>query len=491
MGSRRAIAQTRTVFHLLVNASLLKRLVVGNLVVYAVIAVLVAYAYLFPSNATTLASNRNSFTNDAPFISIMLPTPTPYAPGAGPAVAVAVKTVVPLETPIPVTPVAKVAAAAPPPQAETVRDGALVPPTNINILLLGTDQRPGQINWRTDSIILLTINQTEKTVGMLTIPRDLYVNIPSIGKQRINTADFYGEYYHYPGGGPNLIKTTIEQNLGIRVHYFIRGGFDAFRKATDILGGIDVDVDCPLYEQDFYDDYGHATLNFQPGLQTMDGVTALRYARSRYTTNDYDRGRRQRKVILAMWDKATSLNLLPKWPQLYQEMSDSIQTDLSPTELAALAYLGTQLRMDKIKSRAIDNRTTIPYTTPEGAMVLLPNAEKIHSLLVEFFAPFGNDADTVESEQATIQLVSGNPQAAQIAQSTLKRQGVNATVATNTIPLAPASTITLYRNKPATAQRLAALLRLDPAASIVNAGDPNAPADIIVNLGRNFNACQR
>lgn len=479
------------VFRQFVNTSLLKRLLVGNLVVYGVIAVLVAYAYFFPSNATTLASNGTSFTNDAPFISIMLPTPTPFAPGAGPAVAVAVKTVVPLETPIPVTPVAKVASAAPPPQAETVRDGALVPPTNINILLLGTDQRPGQINWRTDTIILLTINQTEKTVGMLTIPRDLYVNIPSIGKQRINTADFYGEYYHYPGGGPNLIKTTVEQNLGIRVHYYIRGGFDAFRKATDILGGIDVDVDCPLYEQDFYDDYGHATLNFLPGMQTMDGVTALRYARSRYTTNDYDRGRRQRKVILAMWDKATSLNLLPKWPQLYQEMSDSIQTDLSPTELAALAYIGTQLKMDKIKSRAIDNRTTIPYTTPEGAMVLLPNAEKIHSLLVEFFAPFGDAADSVESEQATIQLVSGNPQAAQIAQTSLKRQGVNATLGSSAAPLAPTSTITLYRNKPATAQRLAALLRLDPTTSIVNASDPNAPADIVVNLGRNFNACQR
>ncbi len=455
------------------------------------VGALFAYAYFFPSDNTTLASNHSAFTNDAPFISIMLATPTPFAQNVAPSAPVAIRTVVPLETPIPVTPVAKVAVAAPPPQAATVRDDALVPPTNINILLLGTDQRPGQSNWRTDTIILLSINQAEKTVGMLTIPRDLYVNIPSVGKQRINTADFYGGYYNYPGGGPNLIKTTIEQNLGVRVHYFVRGGFDAFRKAIDILGGIDVDVDCPLYEQDFYDDYGHATLNFKLGLQTMDGVTALRYARSRYTTNDYDRGRRQRQVILAMWDRATSLNLLPKWTQLYQEMSDSIQTDLSPTELAALAYIGTQLRMDKIKSRAIDNRVTQSYITPEGAWVLLPNMQKIHPLLVEFFAPMTQEIDTIALEKANIQIISGNLQTAQVAQTALKRQGITTTLLNDSIPLASTSTITLYHNKPATAQRLAALLRLDPATSIIHSGEPNAPADIVINLGRNYNSCQK
>ncbi len=420
----------------------------------------------------------------------MLPTPTPFTQKIAPAASAPIKTVVPLETPIPVTPAAKVASAAPA-KAATVRDGGLVPPTNINILLLGTDQRGNASIWRTDVIILLTINQTEKTVGMLTIPRDLYVNIPSVGKQRINTADFYGKYYDYPGGGPNLIKTTVEQNLGIRVHYYVRGGFDAFRKAIDILGGVEVDVDCPLYEAAFYDDKGGGVLNFQPGVQTMDGVTALRYARSRYTTSDYDRGRRQRKVILAMWDKATSLNLLPKWPQLYQEMSASIQTDLSPTEMAALAYIGTQLKMDKIKSRAIDNRTTISFVTAEGAQVLLPNAEKIHSLLVEFFAPYDDEATRWESEGATIQIISGNLKNAQIAQTALKRQGVNTTLDKSSIPLAAASTITMYKNKPATAQRLATLLRLDPATTILSKGDPTAPADIVVNLGRNYNSCQR
>ncbi len=473
-----------------VNPKLVRTLLLANVAVYSVAAVLIGYSYWFPASQQTQTFGSERYTNDAPLIAIRLPTPTPFVGTFATAPAGGVPTVAPLETPIPVTPAPKMTAPAPTPKAAVVRDQGLVPPTNLNILLLGTDQRAGQSNWRTDTLILLTINQEAKTVGMLTIPRDLYVNIPGVGKQRINTADFYGYYYHYPGGGPNLIKQTIEQNLGIRVHYFVRGGFDAFRRAIDILGGIDVDVDCPLYEQDFYDDYGHATLNFQPGVQTMDGVTALRYARSRYTTNDYDRGRRQRKVILAMWDKATMLDLLPKWPELYQEMSDSIQTDLGPTEMAALAYIGTQLKMDKIKSRAIDNRSTIPYVTPEGAQVLLPNAEKIHALLVEFFAPVTDQADAASKENAKIQIVSGNPQAAALAATALKRQGFNVSADGPATPLAAVSAITVYGAKTATAQQLAAFLRLDPS-SIQTATDSNADADIVVNLGRDYNACQR
>ena len=472
------------------NPKLLRNLIIGNLAVYGVVFALIAFAYFFPADHQTLAANQQNFSNNAPLISIMLPTPTPYGIALAPSAPGAIQTLVPLETPLPVTPASKLAQASPTPKPAIVRDQALVPPSNLNILLLGTDQRTGQSNWRTDTIILLTINQEEKTVGMLTIPRDLYVNIPGIGKQRINTADFYGYYYHYPGGGPNLIKQTIEQNLGVRVHYFVRGGFDAFRRSTDILGGIQVDVDCALYEQDFYDDYGHATLNFQPGLQTMDGVTALRYARSRYTTNDYDRGRRQRKVLLAMWDKATSLNLLPKWPELYKEIQDSIQTDLSPTEMAALAYIGTQLKMDKIKSRAIDNRSTIPYITPEGAQVLLPNAEKIHAVLVDLFASQTDAADAVATENASVRIISGNPQAAEIAATTLHRQGLNTIAGNDAIPLAPASSITMYVNKPATAQKLAALLRIDPAV-IHFESTAQPPADIVVNLGHNYNTCQK
>lgn len=355
---------------------------------------------------------------------------------------------------------------------------------------MGTDRRPGQINWRTDTLILVSVNQEEKTVGLLSIPRDLWVQIPGIGAQRINTADFYGEYYHLPGGGPQSIKNTIERNLGIRVHYYVRVGFDAFRKAIDTLGGVTVDVDCPLVENNFYDDYGRANLNFQPGVQSMDGVTALRYARSRYTTNDYDRARRQRKVLLAMWDKALSLNLLPKWFDLYNQFHDSFQTDLSPVELTALAWIGSQTHLDRLKSRAIDNHVTTPWLGPAGEQVLLPQPEKIHSLLVDFFSDSTATIDPFEGENASIQVVSGNPQVANLAVVALERQGFNVTNPQASPSLAATSSILVFHQKPVTVQQLVTSLRINPA-NVKNVDDPSATSDITVILGRDYNSCQR
>ncbi|MGE5140298.1 MAG: LCP family protein, partial [Rudaea sp.] len=371
-----------------------------------------------------------------------------------------------------------------------VRDRGLVPPTTLNIILMGTDRRPGQLNWRTDTLILVSIDQEAKTVGLLSIPRDLWVRIPGIGAQRINTADFYGEYYHLPGGGPQTIKTTIEQNLGIRVHYYARVDFQSFRKAIDTLGGVDIDVDCSLQETGFYDDLGRADLNFQPGVQHMDGATALRYARSRYTTNDFDRSRRQRKVLLAMWDKALSLNLLPKWPELYGQFRESVQTDLGPVEMAALAFIGSQLRMDKIKMRSIDNRSTIPWTGPNGESVLLPNSERIHSLFVEYFAQPTLGVDPFEEEKARVQVFAGDKQTADVATLALKRQGFSVADPEIGGVVPPASSLLVNTDKPASVQRLLSALRINPSAVKTNP-DPSAQIDIQVLLGRDYNACQK
>ncbi|MGB8644483.1 MAG: LCP family protein [Anaerolineae bacterium] len=474
------------------NSKLLRTLVVGNLLVYLVVVGLFVYFALFPGDSTTAAADQGGVGSN-PFISLSIPTPTEFAiqQTQAPITPIAFDTPI-ITTPLPnptaggptVTPVP------PPPTAQPVTDRGLVPPSAINIVLLGTDMRaPGASNWRTDTIILVSIDQEHKTVGLLSIPRDLWVRIPGIGPQRINTADFYGDYYHLPGGGPQTVKSAIEQNLGIRVHYYVRVGFDSFRKAIDTLGGVDVDVDCAVQENGFSDDYGSINLNFQPGVQHMDGVTALRYARSRYTTNDYDRSRRQRKVLLAMWDKALSLNLLPKWPELYSQFHDSVQTDLGPTELASLAWTGSQLRMDRIKSRAIDNRVTSPWTGPNGEMVILPQPERIHSLLVEFFSQPTNEADPFETENARVQVVSGNASMANVASVTLKRQGFQMADPQAAPSVAPASSIIVYNSKPTTVQRLVSALRLNPN-SVRTASTPS-DVDIQVILGQDYNSCQR
>jgi polyisoprenyl-teichoic acid--peptidoglycan teichoic acid transferase len=480
-----------------VNQRILRPLIVGNLLVYAVVGLLLAYSDAFPSPNATEASAGASNTHSGPLISIILPTPTEFLPPQtfAPITPIPLDTSVPTRTPqarngsaLPVTTITF--SPLPPPTSIPVRDHGLVPPSNINILIMGTDRRPGQVNWRTDTLILVSVNQEEKSVGLLSIPRDLWVQIPGIGAQRINTADFYGEYYHLPGGGPQTIKSTIERNLGIRVHYYVRVGFDAFRKAIDTLGGITVDVNCPLVENNFIDDYGRVNLNFQPGVQQMDGVTALRYARSRYTTNDYDRSRRQRQVVLAMWDKAMSLNLLPKWPELFNQFRDSFQTDMGPVELTAMAWIGTQLQLDRVKSLAIDNHETTPWVSPAGEDVLLPQAEKIHSLLVDFFSDSASSDQSFEAEEARVQIVSGNVQSANVAAVSLKRQGFNVTNPQAAPTLAATSSITAFRNKPVTVQHLVDALRINPNnVKFVNA--PSSPVDIQVILGRDYNTCQR
>ncbi len=476
------------------NARLIRTLVIANLFVYLVVAGLAFYFGFLPIESTTAATVEQAGARTSPLVSLSIPTPTEFA---APPVIDSI-TPIPFDTPIAQMPADLANPGAPtatpvppPPTAQPVRDRGLVPPSAINILLLGTDMlQPNSINWRTDTIILLSIDQEHKTVGMLSIPRDLWVRIPGVGPQRINTADFYGTYYKLPGSGPQTIKTTIEQNLGIRVHYYVRVGWDSFRKAVDTLGGVDVDVDCALQQAGFADDYGTVNLNFQPGVQHMDGVTALRYARSRYTTNDFDRSRRQRKVLLAMWDKAMSLNLLPKWPELYSQFRDSVQTDLSPVELASLAWIGSQLRMDKIKSRAIDSQYVIPWTGPNGEAVLLPQSEKIHSLLVEFFSPPSDAQDPFDTENASVQVVSGDSSMANVATVSLRRQGFQMVDPLGASTIAPASSIVVYNNKPATIQRLAAALRIN-SNNIRTVSDPSAKVDIQVILGRDYNSCQK
>ncbi len=253
----------------------------------------------------------------------------------------------------------------------------------LNILILGLDRRPqeGDIYTRTDTIIVATIDRQTKTAGVLGIPRDLYVKIPnkdgSYFEDRINTALEYGETYKYPGGGPQLAKDTIEKNFGIKIDNYVIIDFGAFKEVIDSLGGIDVDVpdylDDPLYsDTELPGDY--FPLHFVPGMQHMDGRTALGYARSRNTSSDLDRIQRQQRVIFAVMDKAMSLDVLPNALNLWQKYKNTIVTDISDFMIPGLAKLAIDIPQDRISALSLGPCAT-PWTTPAGAAVLLPSEE--------------------------------------------------------------------------------------------------------------------
>jgi polyisoprenyl-teichoic acid--peptidoglycan teichoic acid transferase len=265
----------------------------------------------------------------------------------------------------------------------------------ITVLLLGIDERKQETGpFRTDTMLLLTIDPASKTAGMLSIPRDLWVQIPAMETEgKINTAHFLGDAYGYPGGGPALARETVQENLGIPIDYTVRVNFNAFEKVIDAIGGIEIcvpeQIDDPLYPA--YDNYGFDPLHIEAGCQIMPGSLALKYARTRHTGTDFDRAKRQQQVILAVRDKVIRQNLLPQLvaqaPTLLDTLQTSVQTDLSLDQMIQLAKLATAIDPKNIKQATIDENMVVAYNTPTDPPqnVLVPIRDKIRELRAEFF----------------------------------------------------------------------------------------------------------
>ncbi|MBI2941022.1 MAG: LCP family protein [Chloroflexi bacterium] len=285
------------------------------------------------------------------------------------------------------------------PRSSTVGSSAGAPPTEVTtplppyrgqdrvtVLLLGIDQRDDEVGQptRSDTLILVTIDPQTSRAGMLSMPRDLWVPIPGHGENKINTAHFFGEM-EKPGNGPQLAKRTIEYNFGVRVHYFARVDFSGFEKLVDAVGGITIDVPRPIKDDEYPDaNYGLVRVYIPSGVQHMNGVTALRYARSRHSENDFGRLRRQQQVLIAARDRALRLNLLPRVPQMLQIVSSSLYTDIPATQMLPLASLVRGIQSRDIVARTIDYSMVIDLN--HDGTVLIPVRDKIRKVVDEVFA---------------------------------------------------------------------------------------------------------
>ncbi|MCJ7618812.1 MAG: LCP family protein, partial [Anaerolineae bacterium] len=290
-----------------------------------------------------------------------------------------------------------------------------VPEGVISIMLLGGDRLPGQVGWRTDTMIYVRIDPATKVVGMLSIPRDLWVHIPGYGDNRLNTADYLGESEGYRGGGPALLNETLLHNLGIRFDHYVRVNFEGFQRIIDILGGIDVDVECAveLWGADPDNPGGWKKIGYVPaGMQHLDGLTALRYAQCRYNTPVFDRDLRQQKVLFAVRDRVMELGipgLLPRALELLVTMRDMVQTDLSPTGITSLAQLVPEVPPSNVNRANIDLSMAPQWTTPEGAWVMLPDREKIAPVIMGMLDPPSEEVSLLKQEGARIVVWNGTP----------------------------------------------------------------------------------
>jgi len=367
-----------------------------------------------------------------------------------------------------------------------------IPDGVMNIVLLGTDKRPEWGDWRTDTIIVVSINPQAQSVGLLSIPRDLWIRIPGFGVGRINTVDFIGEWKDAEGGGPGLLKRTIEANLGLPIHRYARINLEGFIQLIDALGGVTIDADCPVHDA-FLDEpltgeEGLAPLNLDVGVHHLDGLAALRYARSRHSGTDFDRARRQQKLLRSLAEQNLNWQLIPKLPRLWETLGDAVQTDLTLPEMIRLASIGLQIQQNRIKSRFIDWGATENWVTAGGARVLLPNHETLPQAVAEFLDPPEEDV-RLGAEHARIEVQNGTTTEglAEVAAKRLIRDGLQVVGTSRTGRLAH-STILAYNDTPRTLQVLQDVLHLSPD-SVAHSPEPDDRVDIRVILGSDWQPC--
>lgn len=297
---------------------------------------------------------------------VPLVVPEPF-PVAGPN-AVVPSTTLPIPTPVQPVPVAGDA---------------------VNIVVLGSDQRPDWSEWHTDVVQVVSVQRDQGVVSVISVPRDLYLYIPGFWMSRINFADFYGEAYDYEGGGPALVRDTLLYNLGIRADYYVRTNFDGLIGIVDTMDGVNIPVHCSLSDYWPYPDENgeYQILAIEPGVLHMDGEHALWYSRSRKTTSVFSRERRQQQVLQALWHKSRDAGMLTRVPALWKQGKELVFTDLPLTEIVDLARVALTLEDQNVRFYNIGADVVTPWRTPYGGAVFLPRWELIQPIVAEAMAP--------------------------------------------------------------------------------------------------------
>jgi polyisoprenyl-teichoic acid--peptidoglycan teichoic acid transferase len=385
-------------------------------------------------------------------------------------------------------------AVAPPVDLPPAWDGA----SRINIILLGVDSRRGVDEGppRADSVLVVTIDPQTRTAGMISIPRDMWVNVPGFGYGRINTAYSLGEGSRLPGGGPGLTSRTVEQFLGVPIHYYAQVDFMTFVHLVNHLGGINVEV----HQKVTVDPLGPGEDNrvIPRGTHRMDGQIALAYARARKTEGgDVDRAKRQQAVILAMRNKALDPAnfpaLIARAPQIYQDLQSGITTNMSFDDAIELAVLLQQIGPENIKRGVIDYSMVI-LEDADGANVFKPIPDKIRELRDEIFTEGGAASpaatgvdlnDLMRQENARVLVRNGTytQNLAITSADYFKNLGVNIVATDNATEVTSVTRIIDYTGSPYALQYFRDLFRVSSGSQIILRYDPNSQVDVEIILG--------
>ena len=279
---------------------------------------------------------------------------------------------------------------------EDDKKGMLVAKDKATVMIMGVDERADDVG-RSDTLMIATLDSDKNQAALLSVPRDTRVKIKGHGFDKINAA--------YAYGGRKLTQETIESLLNTHIDHYIKINVHGFTKIIDALGGIDIDVEKRMYYEDPWDDDGGLYIDLQPGMQHMDGKTAITYVRYRDEEGDIGRIKRQQNFMKAVMDKLVSPTIIPKLPAIVSAVSDSVETDMSVSEI--LSFLGTlqDAKDNGLKSEMLPGKPV--YI--EGISYWVPDISKTRQILANTLGIKINQSITTSIHEDNIEYEESIP----------------------------------------------------------------------------------
>lgn len=356
----------------------------------------------------------------------------------------------------------------------------------------------------TDVLMLAAVDRATGYVALLHIPRDLWVNIPGFGMDKINTAYYNGETHEVEGGGIETLRQTLIYNFGLDFDHYAFMDFTGFLGVIDQIGGIRIAVDCiiqdwKLIERDadksVAENYEMYTLPI--GVHTLDADTALWYVRSRNTSSDLDRGRRQQDVLRAIWRSVRAGNLLEDLPALWEATSRYVITDLTLADAIGYVPLATNLDADRIEQyrfwmgRHISNALS---PAPQFSSILRPDWDAIADLMGDFVTPPTENQAALRGLRIQVINAGGINGMATVAADRLAQEGFSAEIITEPTHHREFTAIYDYtgQDKGSPIPTFQRLFRTTADGVIVEP-DPNREVDYKIYVGSSYSywACTR
>ena len=361
----------------------------------------------------------------------------------------------------------------------------------INVLIIGVGGEGHAGSQLADTLIVASYRPSTKRAALLSIPRDLVVEIPGYGFRKINHANAFAEEEGPRGNGVVVTSAVMQKLLGAPMHYSVRVDFGGFEKLIDDIGGIDIDVERSFVDYEYpTEDFGYQTIRFEAGRRHFSGAEALKYVRSRHGNNgegsDFARSKRQQAVIVAVKKKVFSLETVFNPSRIangLETLGEHVVTNFAPWELMKLANIGKSFDTNAITTRVLDTSPEgllINSVGLDGAYILEPRA-KDYSEIQDAFAGLLSDAPR---ERAAIEIQNGTVHAGLAARtaSTIASSDIQVVRVRNAEQRNHQKTI-IYDlsggKKPTTLAQLKATLHADVATTLP---DLLAPADRALNL---------